>query len=104
MARNTVLTSRQREQVMAFPHPDDARLIARSYLLSDRDIDLIRQQRSATHQLSFALHLCVLRYPGRVWQSDETLPDYLVHLVAEQLGLSTSLLDAFQHDPHLRRE
>ena len=29
MARNTVLTQRQREQMMAFPHPDETRLIAR---------------------------------------------------------------------------
>ena len=44
MVRSTVLTQRQREQVMAFPHPDDTRLIARSYLFSEQDIAIIRQQ------------------------------------------------------------
>ena len=38
MARNTILTQRQREQMMAFPDPDDARLIARCYLFSEQDI------------------------------------------------------------------
>ncbi|MEL7234387.1 MAG: DUF4158 domain-containing protein, partial [Chloroflexota bacterium] len=71
MARNTVLTSHQREQVMAFPDPDDARLIARCYLFSEQDMQIIQQQGSHSHQFAFALHLCVLRYPGRVWQINE---------------------------------
>ena len=98
MARNTVLTQRQREQVMAFPHLDDTRLIARSYLFSEQDINIIRQQDSESNQFAFALHLCVLRYPGRVWQINEQLPEYLINLVAEQLALSTSVLDDYQHD------
>ena len=104
MPRNTVLTQRQREQVMAFPHPSDTRLIARSYLFSEQDLKLIQQQTSDAHQLFFALHLCVLRYPGRIWQINEQLPEYLVNLVAEQLLLSPTLLDGSQDDPHLRRE
>ena len=81
MVRSTVLTQRQREQVMAFPHPDDTRLIARSYLFSEQDIAIIRQQVSDSNQFAFALHLCVLRYPGRVWQINEQLPEYLMDLV-----------------------
>lgn len=103
MARNTVLTQRQREQVMAFPHPDDHRLIARSYLFTEQDIDVIRQQDSDSNQFAFALHLCVLRYPGRVWQINEQLPEYLINLVAEQLALPTSLLDDYEHDYGARR-
>jgi TnpA family transposase len=104
VARNTVLTQRQREQVMAFPHPDETGLIARSYLLSEQDLKLIQQQTSKAHQLFFALHLCVLRYPGRIWQIDEQLPEYLINLVAKQLSLPATLLDGSQDDPHLRRE
>ena len=104
MVRSTVLTQRQREQVMAFPHPDDQRLIARSYLFSEQDLKLIQKQTSDAHKLFFALHLCVLRYPGRVWQINEQLPEYLIDLVAEQLALSPALLDGSQDDPHLRRE
>lgn len=104
MARNTVLTQRQREQVMAFPHPDETRLIARSYLFSEQDIQIIRQQNSESNQFAFALHLCVLRYPGRIWQIKEQLPEYLINLVADQLTLSPDLLDGSQDDPHLRRE
>lgn len=104
MARSTVLTQRQREQVMAFPQPDDTRLIARSYLFSEQDIKIIRQQVSGSNQFTFALHLCVLRYPGRVWQINEQLPEYIINLVAEQLALSPALLDGSQDDPQLRRE
>ncbi|MDQ7027706.1 MAG: Tn3 family transposase [Anaerolineae bacterium] len=104
MARNTVLTQHQREQVMGFPHPDETRLIARSYLFSEQDTKIIRQQDSESNQFAFALHLCVLRYPGRVWQINEQLPEYLINLVADQLTLSPDLLDGSQDDPHLRRE
>ena len=104
MVRNTVLTQRQREQMMAFPHPDETRLIARSYLFSEQDIEIIRQQDSDSNQFAFALHLCVLRYPGRIWQIDEHLPEYLIDLIAEQLALSPALLDGSQDDPQLRRE
>lgn len=103
MPRNTILTARQREQVMAFPHSDETRLIARSYLFSEQDLAIIRQQKSPGNQFAFALHLCVLRYPGRIWQIGETLPSYLVNLVAEQLDLPVSALDDYQHEPDLRR-
>ena len=103
MARNTVLTSHQREQVMAFPHPDDTHLIARSYLFSEQDLQVIRQQDTESNQFAFALHLCVLRYPGRVWQINEQLPVYLINLVAEQLGLPTAVLDDYQHDYGIRQ-
>jgi TnpA family transposase len=103
MARNTVLTQRQREQVVAFPHPDDIRLIARSYLFSEQDIEISRQQDSESNQFAFALHLCVLRYPGRVWQIDEQLPEYLINLVAEQLALPASVLNDYEHDYSTRR-
>ena len=92
MVRSTVLTRLQREQVMAFPHPDNARLIARSYLLSEKDLKFIRQQTSKTNQFAFALYLCILRYSGRIWQIDEELPEYLINLVSEQLALPISIL------------
>lgn len=98
MARNIVLTQHQREQVMAFPRPDETRLIARSYLFSEQDINIIRQQDSESNQFAFALHLCVLRYPGRVWQINEQLPEYLINLVAEQLALPASALNGYEHD------
>ncbi|MEM6281998.1 MAG: Tn3 family transposase [Chloroflexota bacterium] len=103
MARNTILTQRQREQVMAFPHPDDVRLIARFYLFSEQDMQIIQQQGTDSHQFAFALHLCVLRYPGRIWQINEQLPDYLINLVSEQLALPISVLDGYQHDYGTRR-
>ena len=103
MARNTVLTQRQREQVMAFPHPDNARLIARYYLFSEQDMQIIQRQGSSSHQFAFALHLCVLRYPGCIWQIDEQLPNYLINLVSEQLTLPVSVLDAYKHDHGIRR-
>jgi TnpA family transposase len=103
MARNTVLTQPQREQVMAFPHPADARLIARSYLFSEQDREIIQQQDSKSNQFAFALHLCVLRYPGRIWQINEQLPEYLIDLVSEQLALPASVLDDYQHDYGIRR-
>ena len=103
MARLTLLTKIQRKNLMAFPHPTETRLIARYYILSQQDIDIIRRQQSPENQLAFALHLCVLRYPGRIWHINEMLPDYLIQFVAQQLTLSANILSDYTHDPELRR-
>jgi len=103
MARLTLLTTTQRHNLMAFPHPTETRLIARYYLLSPQDITIIQRQQSPENQLAFALHLCVLRYPGRIWRINEVLPEYLIQVVAQQLALRVDILSDYTHDPELRR-
>ena len=103
MARLTLLTKIQRKNLMAFPHPTETRLIARYYILSQQDVAVIQRQQSPENQLGLALHLCVMRYPGRLWQIKEILPDYLVQFVAQQLTLETDILTDDIHDRDLRR-
>lgn len=103
MARLSLLTDTQRKNLMAFPHLTEMRLIARHYMLSPTDINIIRRQQSPENELAFALHLCVLRYPGRVWRINEQLPDYLVEFVAQQLEINPNILQNYSNDPQLRR-
>lgn len=55
----------------------------RYYTLSEEDIKIIRQQRSATNQLGFAVQLAYLRFPGRPVASGEKYPIFLVSLLAK---------------------
>lgn len=97
MPRRRLLTDHQRSAFQALPHPQDFRLIARYYTLSDEDHELIARQSYPAYQFSLAIHLCYLRYPGRVWDIDEVPPDYLVNTIGQQLQLPASILA--QYDP-----
>ena len=103
MPRRRLLTDQQRSAFWALPHPQDFRLIARYYTLSDEDHQLISRQTYPAYQFSLALHLCYLRYPGRVWEIDETPPDYLVNVISEQLQLPATTLAHYDPQASNRR-
>src|SRR3954469_6458858 len=84
--RRTILTERQRQ--LLFRLPDDAPTLLRHYVLSDEDLDRIRRRRGPRNRLGFALQLCALRYPGRLLQPSETIPEPMLAFVAAQLGLA----------------
>jgi len=98
MPRRRLLTDQQRSAFQSLPHPHDFHLIARYYTLSDEDHELIARQSYPAYQFSLALHLCYLRYPGRVWKIDEIPPDYLVNTIGEQLQLPATTLA--HYDPY----
>ena len=77
MPRPRLLTDHQRAVLLTLPHPNEARLIARYYTFSESDLKIIQQPHDTSNQFALAVHLCFLRYPGRVWQIDETVSDYI---------------------------
>ena len=92
MPRRAVLTNRQREQLFALP--TDKVMLARHYVLNDEDISHIRRRRRSRNKLGFALQICVMRYPGRLLQPGECIPEPTLSFIAAQLGLtSRDLLD-----------
>jgi TnpA family transposase len=71
--RRTILTKCQRQSL--FRLPDDAPTLLRHYVLSDEDLDRIRRCRRPRTRLGLALQLCALRYPGRLLQPSEAIPE-----------------------------
>lgn len=90
MPRRTVLTERQRTALFALP-ADTARL-ERYYTLSGDDLAHVRRRRGAANRFGFALQLCALRFPGRLLQPDEVLPEAVLAFVGAQLDLSPAIM------------
>ena len=86
MPRRTILTERQRQQLFGLPVDDLSP--HRYYVLSDADMKHIGTRRRPANRLGYALQICVLRYPGRLLQPGELIPDPIVNFVGAQLGLS----------------
>ena len=72
MARRTVLTGRQRDALLALPA--DEPTLLQHHVLSDVDLGHIRRRRPQ-NRLGFALQLCAFRYPGRLLQPGEVIPE-----------------------------
>ena len=109
MPRRTVLTNRQREALFALP--TDEPTLLRHYVLNDEDIKNVKRRRRPENRLGFALQLCALRYPGRLIQPGELIPDRMLAFVAAQLGITGEVLldygaraaTRYQHSAALQR-
>jgi TnpA family transposase len=86
MAHRTILTPRQRKELLDLSYDDSTML--KHYVLSDDDIFHINHRRGNHNRLGFALQLCAFRYPGRLIQFGEALPSKLVAFVSAQLGIN----------------
>jgi hypothetical protein len=87
------ITKAQRDALLALPTTEDA--FVRHYELSAKDRAAVKQCRTAETKLAFALQLCVLRYPGRLLQRAEVLPEALVAFVADQAQVSPAAIAGF---------
>ncbi len=85
MAHRTVLTERQRAAF--FDLPTDEASLLKHYTLDDEDIEHIRTRRRPENQIGFALQLCAFRYPGRLLNADEVIPEPVLRFIAAQIGL-----------------
>lgn len=102
MAHRSILTQRQRHELMALPLDESSML--RHYVLSDEDIIQIKQKQGDDNRLGFALQLCALRYPGRYLNSKDVLPTPLIVFIGAQLGLSEQQVSAFTYKSVTRYE
>ncbi len=109
MSHRTILTPRQRSALFDLPG-DRASLIAH-YVLSDRDLGIVRRRKGAAIQLGFALQLCAFRWPGRLIQLGETIPERMLSFIGAQLGFDNEMLSGYgarvttryQHSAALQR-
>ncbi len=91
MPRRRALTEAQLDELFALPtaEPD----LIRHWTLSATDLAAIDRRRER-NRLGFALHLCALRYPGRILWAGEAAPSTSLRFVAEQLGAEPDALAA----------
>jgi TnpA family transposase len=102
MPRQEILSPAQRTQLMALP--TDPREIADRYTFTPADLDLIAQCRGDQNRMGFAIQLCFLRYPGRVWTPEEPVPIPMLSYVAGQLGIAPEHLSGYALRDQTRRE
>ncbi|EOQ01285.1 DUF4158 domain-containing protein, partial [Bacillus cereus] len=92
MARQELLTEAQRKAFYELPEHISDRDAIRYYTLSDEELKIIRQQRGAANRLGFAIQIAYLRFPGRPLASGEKIPEYLVQVIANQIGIIPSAI------------
>ena len=102
MAARTCLTPDQREALFAIP--TDASAMAKHYVLSASDLDLVRAKRRACNRLGFALQLCLLRFPGQGLRADSVPVDSMLAFVAAQLGIAPAEFAEYAGRDQTRRE
>ncbi len=81
----SILSSRLRAAL--FDPPTDHDEAQRRYVLAPEDMDLARRHRRRHNRLGFAVQLALVHDLGRPLRVDEALPDAIVDIVAEQLGV-----------------
>jgi len=102
MPRRSMLTAADREILLALPESDDE--LIRHYTFSETDRALIRLRRGDANRLGFAVQLCFLRYPGHALAANRDVPDVLIHWVATELWLDSTVWKDYGERAETRRE
>lgn len=93
MAHRPILNDKQRDILLSLPTREHELL--QYYILSHEDLSHINTKRKASNRLGFALQLCAFRYPGRLLQKKEIIPQSTLMFLAAQLGISDEDLGTY---------
>jgi TnpA family transposase len=96
MPRRQLLTTAQRDQLLAFP--DDESALIRIATLSEADLAFVRQHRGDSNRLGIALQMIYLRYPGRMLVGREKPYPPLLAIIANQLRVAPSAWETYTRD------
>ena len=102
MSRRSILSTTERESLLALPDTEDE--LIRHYTFSEADLSLIRQRRGEANRLGFGVQLCLLRYPGQGLLPDAVMPMPLLQWVGRQLRLDTACWPRYAEREETRRE
>jgi len=102
MPRRVILTDAERHNFLALPTDDES--LIRHWTLDGDDHRLLQTRRRDDTRLGLALQLCALRYPGRLIQRGETIPENSLAFLAEQLGVEPQVLANFARRAPTRYE
>lgn len=104
MATRELLSPAQRLQFTEIPTSITQRDIARYYTFSTDELKAIKQRRRPHNRLGFAVQLCYLHFPGRVWSLGEIVPESVLFYIASQLKLDPTLIGEYSQRDTTRRE
>ena len=93
MPRRRALTTAQLDELFALPTEQNT--LVRYWTLAGPDLEAIHRRRRDRNRLGFALHLCALRYPGRLLRSGELIPAEALRFVADQVDITPGALAAY---------
>ena len=102
MPRRVILTDAERQNFLALPTDDDT--LIRHWRLNDEDHRLLETRRRDDTRLGLALQLYALRYPGRLIQRGEVIPESSLAILADQLQIEPGVLATFAHRVPTRYE
>ncbi|BCK77795.1 transposase [Acetobacter aceti NRIC 0242] len=97
-----ILTDADRQNFLALPTDDDT--LIRYWSLDEDDRHLLETRRRNDTRLGLALQLCALRYPGRLIQRGEVIPEGALTFLAEQLGVDPDAISTFARRAPTRYE
>ena len=102
MRRRVILSSEARAALFDPPdNHDDAQV---RYILAPEDTALAKQRRRSHNRLGFAIQLALVRDLGRPLRSDETLPNAVIDIVADQIGIDPVVFEFYAKREETRRE
>ena len=104
MATRELLSPAQRLQFTEIPNSITTRDIARYYTFSNDELKAIKERRRPHNRLGFAVQLCYLRFPGRVWSLGEIVPESVLFYIASQLKLDPTIITEYSQRDTTRRE
>ena len=102
MPRRSILSSTERESLLALPDTTDE--LIRHYTFNDPDLSLIRQRRGDANRLGVAVQLCLLRFPGQGLLPNAIVPIPLLQWIGQQLRLDPVCWPQYAAREETRRE
>jgi TnpA family transposase len=97
------LSEAEHKSLNRFPSEISSEELNRFFLLSDKELIILKQLRAEHNRLGFALQLCCLRYLG-FFPEELQLPEQVVNYVAQQLQLIPELLVFYGQRSSTQRE
>ncbi len=102
MPRRSILSTAERDSLMALPNTDEE--LIRHYTFNESDLSLIRQRRGDSNRLGIAVQLCLLRFPGQGLLTDTVIPPSLLRWIGRQLQIDSTCWPQYAERETTRRE
>ena len=89
-----LLTAEQRDALVRILATLSERDLGRFHTLSARDLEVINRHRRPANRPGVAVHVGLLRFPGRTLADVPEVPRRIVEYISEQVGVDA---DVFEH-------
>ena len=102
MPRRSILTTIEKEKILALPITQDE--FIRLYAFSAEDLALIRTKRGEENRLGMAVHLCLFRFPGQGLLAGTIVPASLLDWIGGQIHVDPRCWPNYSERETTRRE